>query len=229
MRLQTTLLRLCSVILAVFVGTSLAFAQTAPATQADQTSLQLAVACQSAFLCEKHIASLPTPFISEGTLYAQTPDSFRLSTMHPYTSDIILSRGKIVAKSQHETKWATKSQPARPGFVAALAHLGQLACGNVKPLLSTYTITPDPTFTPPTAATETVIFASAPPVYVSYLLVPRDTNLAQNVKAIHISVDPATNALYFYELITPQADVIRYWLIKPTHPTELEPTVFSPK
>lgn len=204
-----------------------ASAQTSSTTQPALPAIPLSPTFHSTFLCEKRIANITTPLLSSGTLTAQTPDSLRLSTARPYTSDIILHHQQILAKSQHESSWSYKYQPSLTGFIATLSHFGQLARGNLAPVLSLYTITPAPTFSPPPLPNSPP--SSSPAAWHSYLLTPTDSHLSQYVKSIHISINPTTNSLQFYQLTTPQSDTLRYWLLTPTHPATLPNNTFAPK
>src|SRR3954471_21161373 len=67
------------------------------------------------FICEKKLQTLDTPLVSQGELWIKkdskdVPGGVRFTTNSPYLSELILTEGKVFARSQHETEWTKSNQ-----------------------------------------------------------------------------------------------------------------------
>jgi outer membrane lipoprotein-sorting protein len=188
---------------------------------------------QANFTCEKRLALLETPLISSGRLWIQRPEKntegsgggVRFSTEKPYISELILTDGKVFARSQHEDEWTKSNQSSRPGLTAVMGELGGWATGDPSKLADLYTVTTAPPTLPPPPNTTP---ATNPPQAETYLLTPSNKDLAKAVKQITLTLDPTTSTLLFIEITTTQDDTTRYWFSNVQKNPTLPPNIFTP-
>ena len=194
------------------------------------------------FICEKHLAMLESPLVSSGELWIKKgqnnePGSVRFSTETPYVSELILSGGKVHARSQHEDKWTTTNQSTRPGLTAVMAQLGGWSTGSAGNLSDLYAITTaekEGRIPPPPQVSAT----KAPPKSFDdqhstlFVLTPTNKDLAVAVKSITLAMtEPAAkepSKLIYIEITTAQDDQTRYWFYDGQINTQLPADIFQP-
>jgi outer membrane lipoprotein-sorting protein len=206
------------------------------------------------FVCQKNLAMLDAPLISEGRLWIRKDGNekgtaqpgagkenrggseggaVRFSTEHPYLSELILADGKVFGRSQHETEWTTSSQSSRPGLTAIMVQLGGWATGSAGTLTDMYQVhtlsvaqarIPD---SPAVGGTKAHPVNDGKPADF-YRLTPASKDLAAVIKSVVLAIDPPTGALAAIEITTEQGDVTRYWFIGAKTNLELPPDLFKP-
>jgi outer membrane lipoprotein-sorting protein len=187
------------------------------------------------FLCEKKLAALETPLLSRGQLWIQKGDAshggdgaaIRFSTEKPYTSELILTNGKVLARSQHETEWTKTNQSSRPGLTAVMSQLGGWSTGDAGKLAEEYTIAasngPIPTMPSSNGPAQ-----SPKPEADVYTLTPTNKDLLKAIKKITLAVDKKSHILLFLEILTQQDDTTRYWFYNVQTNKPLPENIFSP-
>ncbi len=103
---------------------------------------------EARFVCEKQLAALETPLHSEGRLWigksrndrSDAPQGVRFSTDKPYVSELILTGGKVYARSQHEADWTKTNQSSRPGLTAVMGQLGGWSTGDATKIAEMYSV-----------------------------------------------------------------------------------------
>ncbi|MCL2646831.1 MAG: outer membrane lipoprotein carrier protein LolA [Phycisphaerales bacterium] len=167
---------------------------------------------QANFICEKRLAALDTPLISRGHVLVRRGDpregegALRIVTETPYFSELILAKGKLLARSQHETEWTKTNQPTRPGLTTVLSQLGGWSASDTGKITDMYTISTS-TASIPASPNGTVQSAAAD----VFTLTPTNKDLLRVVKQITFAVDRASHHLLFLQMSTQQDDATRYW------------------
>jgi outer membrane lipoprotein-sorting protein len=187
---------------------------------------------EARFVCEKRLEALETPLISRGRLWIRKGDpregqgAVRFSTEKPYVSELILARGKVLVRSQHESDWTQTNQSGRPGLAAIMAQLGGWSTGEPGKITEMYAIasSADPLpGMPPSSDTP------RPPSAVdTFALTPTNKDLAKVVKRVAVAIDRSTHHLVFLEILTQQDDHTRYWFYDVKINVELPADIFSP-
>jgi outer membrane lipoprotein-sorting protein len=191
------------------------------------------------FICEKDLAALDTPLHSEGRLWIgkgdakSTDTGIRFSTEKPYNSALLLTAGKIYARSQHETDWTKTNPSSRPGLTAVMGQLGGWSTGETSQIAAMYSVTKSDAHIP--AIPEILhgksdqgsgaVGGGAVDVFV---LTPTNPDLAKVVKTITLALDHQTNVLRYIEILTQQADATRYWFFDVKLNANLPPNIFKP-
>jgi outer membrane lipoprotein-sorting protein len=154
----------------------------------------------------------------------------RFLTEKPYVSDLILVKGKVFVRSQHETQWTKTEQSGRPGLTTVMAELGGWSTGEAGKMAEQYTVTPGAAAEVPEApggvAAATQPAKSELQVFV---LTPMNKDLLKAVKRITVAIDAQSHHLVFLEILTAQDDATRYWFYDVKDNPSLESDVFSPK
>jgi outer membrane lipoprotein-sorting protein len=169
---------------------------------------------EARFVCEKDLAALDTPLHSEGQLWigkrsaASNEDGVRFSTEKPYVSELILTGGKVYARSQHETEWTKTNQSSRPGLTAVMGQLGGWSTGDTSQIAAMYAVTKSAAAIPTMPMKHVAGDEGATDVYV---LTPTNADLAKAVKTVTLALDRKTNVLRYIEILTQQDDATRYW------------------
>lgn len=176
---------------------------------------------EAKFLCEKRLAALDTPLESSGRVWirkeqkaaAKGEGAVRFSTENPYVSEVILTDGKVFARSQHEPEWTRTNQSSRPGLTAVMGQLGAWSTGDASKLAEMYRVTSSDEPLPALPANSGSATGSTGGGAQSdtFLLTPTNADLAKAVKGVTLAVDRQSHALRFIEIRTQQEDVTRYW------------------
>lgn len=191
---------------------------------------------QADFVCMKQLQALDTPLTSSGHVWIQRGESgaagsVRFTTRHPYVSEIILSDGKVWARSQHEEEWTKSNQSSRPGLTAVMGELGGWATGDASKLSDLYSVTEASAAIPPAPEAASTQPADAPAgqAATTFTLTPTNKDLAKSVKQIRIVFDPAAATLRFIEIVTEQGDMTRYWFTGVQKNAALPVGIFEPR
>jgi outer membrane lipoprotein-sorting protein len=179
------------------------------------------------FICEKNLADLETPLHSEGRVWIRKGENgregaVRFSTEKPYVSELILTDGKVYARSQHETEWTKTNQSSRPGLTAVMRQLGGWATGNASQIEDMYSVSRGDGM-PAMPGAETP--ESNADVFV---LTPSNKDLAKSVKRITLAIDRTQHTLHYIEILTQQDDSTKYWFHDVKTNAELPLDVFKP-
>ncbi len=174
---------------------------------------------EARFVCEKVLAALDTPLHSEGRLWIgkggggakdEGNAGVRFSTEKPYVSELILSGGKVFARSQHEAEWTKTNQAARPGLTAVMGQLGGWSTGDSSKIAEMYSVarSSEPVPAVPLDGAEKTERAAD-----VFILTPTNADLAKSVKSVTLALDRQTNFLRYIQILTQQDDVTRYWFL----------------
>ena len=179
------------------------------------------------FVCEKNLAALETPLHSEGRVWIEKGESgkegaVRFSTEKPYVSELILTDGKVYARSQHETEWSKTNQSSRPGLTAVMSQLGGWSTGDAAKINDMYSVSRVESV-PTIPGVESV-----PQNVEAFVLTATNKDLAKAVKQVTIAVDRAAHTLRYVEIVTQQGDSTRYWFYDVRTNAPLPPNVFKP-
>ncbi len=168
---------------------------------------------QTQFICEKRIAALEEPLVSGGTITIARPERLRFSTLHPYTSEIILDHGTLLLKSQHETKWTRTTNVTRPGLSAIMEQLTAWSLGDHAKLDETYEISQGTEIVPqpPTNNSATQPAEIKVHTLAMFVLKPIPPDVAKVIRSLMLGIDPTTHCLMFLQITTVDQDVTRYW------------------
>jgi outer membrane lipoprotein-sorting protein len=192
------------------------------------------------FICQKKLAALETPLLSRGQLWIQKGDAkstdaaIRFSTEKPYTSELILTGGKVLARSQHETEWTKTNQSTRPGLTAVMSQLAGWSTGDPGKLTEMYdikhssvTLSFEETteIQRPGAATQRTEKHTDTDLY---LLTPTNKDLIKAIKQITFAIDPKTHFLLMLEILTQQDDTTQYHFYNVEANKPLPENIFSP-
>ncbi len=209
-------------------GLAAADADAAKSLAAEWEGLNGVKTLEARFVCEKNLAALETPLHSEGRVWIQKGEngkegSVRFSTEKPYVSELILTDGKVFARSQHETEWSKTNQSSRPGLTAVMSQLGGWSMGDAGKIGEMYSVSRgDPVPPMPGAA------SNAPQDVDVFVLAPTNKDLVKAVKRVTIAVDRGLHTLRYVEIITQQADSTRYWFYDVHTNVMLPADVFKP-
>jgi outer membrane lipoprotein-sorting protein len=191
---------------------------------------------EASFVCEKRLALLETPLVSSGRVWIRRggksgeEGAVRFSTEKPYISELILSGGKVFARSQHEEGWSKSNQSARPGLTAVMGELGGWSTGDAGKLAELYSVARSDAAVPPPPASSGATMPAvtpAPAPVDTFLLTPTNKDLARAVKEITIALDRQTGGLAYIEIETQQGDQTRYWFSDVKRNAELPKGVFD--
>jgi len=201
------------------------------------------------FVCEKRLMMLDSTLASSGRVWIRKSDgkgggageaAVRFSTEKPYLSELILTDGKVLARSQHETKWTTTTLATRPGLTAVMAQLGGWSTGDPGKLAEMYTVeraAGDQAAVPARPTVESAGGAGgagggkagdAATQADMFRLTPVNKDLAAAVKDIRVAMEKQSSKLMFIEIVTPQGDVTRYWFTDVRLNGQLPADVFKP-
>ncbi len=196
------------------------------------------------FVCEKRLAMLEEPLVSSGRLWIRkgggnAGNAVRFSTEKPYVSEVILAGGKMHVRSQHEQKWTTTDQSARPGLAVVMMQLGGWSTGEAGKLGETYGVSraresvPDAPKAADVAGTQLAMKADGLDVYD---LVPLQKDLAAVVRRVRVAMERQTHKLAFIEIESrgqggdaAGGDVTRYWFLDAKINAALPEGVFDPR
>lgn len=172
------------------------------------------------FICTKNLAALETPLVSQGELWIKRGDragetSVRFSTEKPYTSELILTGGKVLARSQHETQWTTTNQSTRPGLSAVMSQLAGWSTGDPGKLTEMYEIK------------RGAVPTGDQPADV-YILTPTNKDMLKAIKEITLTIDVKTHTLIMLRIQTQQDDTTEYHFLAVEMNKELPKDIFSP-
>ena len=186
------------------------------------------------FLCEKRLALLESPLESSGQVWIRrgeeaADNGVRFSTEKPYVSELILTDGKVYARSQHEEEWAKSNQSSRPGLTAVMNELGAWATGDVGQITDMYSVAAGEAGAAIPAAPGADFFKGTRPDAEIFLLTPTNADLAKAVKRITLGLDRKTGTLVYLEILTEQEDATRYWFGDVQTNGELPAGIFEPK
>ncbi|HUO07458.1 MAG TPA: outer-membrane lipoprotein carrier protein LolA [Phycisphaerae bacterium] len=179
------------------------------------------------FFCEKDLAALETPLQSGGRVWIRKGENgqegaVRFSTEMPYISELILTDGKVYARSQHETDWTKTNQSSRPGLTAVMRQLGGWATGNASAIEDMYSVSRgDGVPAMPGAKDPESNFDV-------FILTPSNKDLAKSVKRVTLGIDRTQHTLHYIEILTQQDDATKYWFFDVKANAELPPGVFKP-
>jgi outer membrane lipoprotein-sorting protein len=195
------------------------------------------------FICEKRLAMLESPLVSSGELWIKKgqnkePGSVRFSTETPYVSELILTDGKVHARSQHEQSWTTTNQSARPGLTAVMGQLGGWSTGDAGKVSDLYAVSVAPASekipSPPEVASSKGQLPKSfdEPHPDLFILTPTNKDLAFAVKQVTIAITPPTSKepgkLLYIEITTAQDDQTRYWFFAGQINASLPADIFKP-
>jgi outer membrane lipoprotein-sorting protein len=191
---------------------------------------------EAKFVCEKRLALLETPLLSRGQLWIRKGDpkdgdgAVRFSTEKPYVSELILAKGKVHVRSQHETEWTKSNQAGRPGLTAVMGQLGGWSTGDAGKVTEDYSIAAATEKTPGMPEKSGVEASTQPALtdVASFVLTPTDKDLRKAVKRVTLSIDAKTHHLLFIEIVTQQDDTTRYWFYDVKTNAKLAADVFVP-
>ena len=197
------------------------------------------------FTCEKRLKLLETPLESSGEIWIEKArgsgaPSVRFSTDQPYVSELILTNGKVFARSEHESEWTKTDQSSRPGLTAVMQQLGGWSMGEAAGISEMYTVEAAPADAripampaepggggaPATEAEAALPAASRADMFI---LAPKNKDLAVAVKQVTLAIDRTTHHLRFLEVETRQGDVTRYWFHDVKTDVPLPAEVFQPR
>ncbi len=238
----SSVLRLVGILILCVVGSRpTAFGANAPAAPGEASEdlarhfalLKNEHTLAARFICEKQLAALDTPLVSEGRLWIQkgsnaAEGAVRFSTEKPYVSELILTGGKVLARSQHEGDWTTTNQSTRPGLTAVMMQLGAWSTGNADKLNEMYAVTKSDAKipNPPEGVAHTVV--SSKVETNSFVLTPTNSDMLKAIKQLTLTLDHQDGSLLFLEIQTQQGDMTRYWFIDVKRNIFLPPNVFTP-
>lgn len=187
------------------------------------------------FICEKKLALLDSPLVSSGQLWIKRGEksgggSVRFSTQQPYVSELILTGGKVYARSQHEKNWTATNQSSRPGLTAVMLQLGEWSTGEVGKLTDMYAVEKSGDKAPPTPLEKKNVMPENADVFA---LSPVNKDLAIAIKQIRLALAKGpgkeSSRLVFAEIQTTQGDLTRYWFFDGKLNAELPADVFKPE
>jgi outer membrane lipoprotein-sorting protein len=186
------------------------------------------------FICEKKLALLDTPLLSRGELWIRRGDArtgegaVRFSTEKPYVSDLILVKGKVFVRSQHETEWTKTDQSGRPGLTAVMAQLGGWSTGEAGKAAQDYAVATSAAAMPEMPAGPAAATQAAKGESEVFVLTPTNKDLAKAVKTVTVAIDRTSHHLLFIEILTAQDDATRYWFYDVKDNLSLPADVFVP-
>ena len=197
----------------LFVAACFAAAESdaAKSLAGDWETLKGVKTLEARFVCEKNLAALETPLHSEGRVWIQKGEngkegSVRFSTEKPYVSELILTDGKVFARSQHETEWSKTNQSSRPGLTAVMSQLGGWSTGGTAKIVEMYSVSRGDAV-PAMPGAE----SGSPQDVDVFVLTPTNKDLVKAVKQVTIAIDRGLHTLRYVEIVTQQGDSTRYW------------------
>lgn len=188
----------------------------AAALAAQFSARQEVTTIEADFICMRQLAGLDTTLVSCGKVAAQRAEGVRFSTLVPYRTELILRRGKVLAKSQHEEEWDVSNLSSRPGLTAVMGQIGNWLVGNGGGIEEMYQVSR------PTAAAQ----VPTPPAdklnepstekgnaqaWERFKFTPTNKDLVKVVKAITLGFDRSSHQVVFVQVVTQQGDSTCYW------------------
>jgi hypothetical protein len=193
---------------------------------------------ETQFVCQKRVVNLETPLLGGGRMWMEAAEAddagsggMRIATEWPYVSELILTRGKAMARSQHETEWSTTAQSERPGLTATMVQLGHWSLGE-RGREDLFAVSRGGEAIPARPGVSSGRGSAAPQADampgVLFVLAPVNKELQISVKRVTLGfrapatdpsdhavradrTDPTVALLIYAEIVTAQDDVSRYW------------------